>query len=126
MAKPELGLKRICLGCGVRFYDLNKTPVSCPSCGKEFDPLASSRVSRSRQPETLKNRIQKGQEKGSQKSGDRSSTEMDLDDDDVELEDIKMLDGDDEDDDVFEEDMDEDDELIGSIDKSSDKDAEEI
>ena len=33
-----------------------------------------------------------------------------------------MLDGDDEDDDVLEEDMDEDDELIGSIDKNSDKD----
>ena len=118
MAKPELGLKRICLGCGVRFYDLNKTLVSCPSCGKEFDPLASSRVSRSRQPEILK----KGQEKGSQKSGNRSPTERDLDNDDEELEDIKMLDGDDEDDDVFEEDMDEDDELIGSIDKNSDKD----
>ncbi len=126
MAKPELGLKRICLGCGIRFYDLNKTPVSCPSCGKEFDPLASSLVSRSRQSETLKNKIQKGQKKGSQESGNRSSTEIDLDDDDGELEDIKILDGDDEDDDVFEEDMDEDDELIGSIDKSSNKDAEEI
>jgi len=125
VAKPELGLKRICLGCGVRFYDLNKTLVSCPSCGKEFDPLASARVPRSRKPEILKNKIQKGQEKGSQKSGNRSSTEMDLDDDDVELEDIKMLDGDDEDGDVFEEDMDEDDELIGSIDKNSDKDGEE-
>jgi predicted RNA-binding Zn-ribbon protein involved in translation (DUF1610 family) len=110
VAKPELGLKRICLGCGVRFYDLNKTLVSCPSCGKEFDPLASSRVSRSRKPEILKNKIQKGQEKGSQKSGNRSSTEMDLDDEDG---------------DVFEEDMDEDDELIGSIDKNSDKDGEE-
>jgi len=125
VAKPELGLKRACLGCGVRFYDLNKTVVSCPSCGKEFDALASSRVSRSRQPEILKNKTQKGQEEGTQKMGNRSSTEMDLDDD-GDLEDIKVLDGDDEDDDIFEEDMEEEDDLIGSIDKSGDKDEEEI
>jgi uncharacterized protein (TIGR02300 family) len=31
------GLKRICGDCGVRFYDLNKRPIICPSCGAEFD-----------------------------------------------------------------------------------------
>ena len=31
------GLKRICGDCGVRFYDLNKRPIICPSCGTEFD-----------------------------------------------------------------------------------------
>ncbi|MGH1399458.1 MAG: TIGR02300 family protein [Alphaproteobacteria bacterium] len=30
------GLKRICNGCGARFYDLNKRPIICPSCGAEF------------------------------------------------------------------------------------------
>lgn len=29
------GLKRAC-GCGVRFYDFNKRPVTCPNCGTEF------------------------------------------------------------------------------------------
>ena len=30
------GLKRICAGCGTRFYDMNKRPIICPSCGTEF------------------------------------------------------------------------------------------
>ena len=38
MAKPEWGKKRICSSCNTRFYDLNKSPIICPSCGAEFDP----------------------------------------------------------------------------------------
>lgn len=30
------GLKRICMSCGARFYDLNKKPIICPSCKTEF------------------------------------------------------------------------------------------
>lgn len=30
------GLKRICMGCGTRFYDFNKRPIVCPSCKAEF------------------------------------------------------------------------------------------
>ena len=33
MAKPELGTKRLCAGCGAKFYDLGKTPPVCPTCG---------------------------------------------------------------------------------------------
>ncbi len=32
MAKPELGTKRLCANCGVKFYDLNKDPIHCPKC----------------------------------------------------------------------------------------------
>lgn len=35
VADPR-GLKRICLSCGTRFYDLNKRPVICPNCKAEF------------------------------------------------------------------------------------------
>jgi uncharacterized protein (TIGR02300 family) len=35
MAKAELGLKRICVACGAKFYDLMRTPVICPKCGTE-------------------------------------------------------------------------------------------
>src|SRR4051794_17665036 len=28
VAKPELGLKRQCMTCGARFYDLNRTPIT--------------------------------------------------------------------------------------------------
>ncbi len=30
------GLKRICMSCGARFYDLNKKPIVCPTCAVEF------------------------------------------------------------------------------------------
>jgi uncharacterized protein (TIGR02300 family) len=35
MVKPELGLKRICVSCSTRFYDLSKVPAICPKCGTE-------------------------------------------------------------------------------------------
>jgi uncharacterized protein (TIGR02300 family) len=38
MAKPELGTKRVCVACGARFYDLQKTPAVCPKCGTEQPP----------------------------------------------------------------------------------------
>lgn len=40
MAKPELGTKRLCGGCGARFYDLNKDPIVCPKCGTIYEPIA--------------------------------------------------------------------------------------
>lgn len=33
MTKPEWGTKRECQSCGKRFYDLNRTPITCPQCG---------------------------------------------------------------------------------------------
>lgn len=38
MAKPELGLKRSCVACGTRFYDLARSPAVCPKCGTEQPP----------------------------------------------------------------------------------------
>ena len=38
MAKPEWGIKRICSSCNTKYYDFNKSPIICPSCGAEFDP----------------------------------------------------------------------------------------
>ena len=35
MAKPELGIKRVCVACGARFYDMTKTPAVCPKCGTD-------------------------------------------------------------------------------------------
>jgi uncharacterized protein (TIGR02300 family) len=36
MAKPELGTKRVCAACNLRFYDLHKTPIVCPTCAAVF------------------------------------------------------------------------------------------
>mgnify|MGYP001446019462 FL=1 len=38
MTNPKWGKKRICLACNTKYYDFNKSPIICPSCGTEFDP----------------------------------------------------------------------------------------
>ena len=48
MAKADLGLKRTCLSCGMRYYDFNRTPIICPGCQTEFDPEAVIRSRRGR------------------------------------------------------------------------------
>ena len=40
MAKPELGIKRVCSSCAAKFYDLNKHPIVCPKCATVFAPPA--------------------------------------------------------------------------------------
>jgi len=37
VAKPELGTKRLCAGCGAKYYDLNKDPITCPKCGTVYE-----------------------------------------------------------------------------------------
>ncbi len=51
MAKPELGTKRLCGNCGVKFYDLSKDPIVCPKCHTVM-ALAALAPSRSR-PEAV-------------------------------------------------------------------------
>ena len=36
MIKPAWGTKRTCT-CGIRFYDLNKKEIECPSCGETIN-----------------------------------------------------------------------------------------
>ena len=50
MAKAKLGTKRSCTSCGLRYYDLKKTPITCPSCNAEFDPESLLKTRKSRQP----------------------------------------------------------------------------
>lgn len=38
MAKQELGKKRRCASCGMKFYDFNKSKIECPSCQTVFNP----------------------------------------------------------------------------------------
>ncbi len=45
MAKPELGLKRVCVACGTKFYDLTRAPAICPKCGTE-QPAEQPRLKR--------------------------------------------------------------------------------
>ncbi len=50
MAKPEWGVKRVCQSCAVKFYDLNRSPITCPKCAAPFDPEALLKSRRSRPP----------------------------------------------------------------------------
>ena len=50
MAKPEWGVKRACLACGTRFYDMRKDPIVCPSCNAKFDVETIFRPRRTRAP----------------------------------------------------------------------------
>jgi uncharacterized protein (TIGR02300 family) len=53
MPKDEWGVKRACPECSVRFYDLQKDPMVCPSCGAIFD-LASLTQTRQKSAERAK------------------------------------------------------------------------
>lgn len=57
MAKPELGLKRVCVSCGTKFYDLMRAPAICPKCGTE-QPAEQPKLKRAPAPpdERLKKR----------------------------------------------------------------------
>jgi uncharacterized protein (TIGR02300 family) len=63
MAKPELGLKRVCVACGTRFYDLTRSPAICPKCGTE-QPAEQPRLRRAAAPlppeDKLKKRVAAG------------------------------------------------------------------
>jgi uncharacterized protein (TIGR02300 family) len=39
-SKAMRGTKRVCHACAVRFYDLARDPIVCPSCGEQHTPEA--------------------------------------------------------------------------------------
>ena len=43
MYKEAWGLKRICPMCSKQYYDLGKTELECPECGKEIEVTTMSR-----------------------------------------------------------------------------------
>lgn len=47
MAKAEWGIKRSCQSCGARFYDLQRSPITCPKCQNVYE-LTVSRGKRSK------------------------------------------------------------------------------
>jgi uncharacterized protein (TIGR02300 family) len=40
--KAARGTKRVCQACAVRFYDLSREPIVCPSCGAHYERAAQS------------------------------------------------------------------------------------
>ena len=42
MSKPARGTKRVCPSCGARFYDLGRSPITCPVCQAVYQISAPS------------------------------------------------------------------------------------
>ena len=106
MAKPDLGLKRTCVSCGAKFYDMAKQPASCPKCGTE-QPAEQPRPRRSANivPD--------------EKIKKRAAAATEVDGDEVELEDVEADVAEDADD--LE---DEDDAIDGEIEVETDREEE--
>lgn len=56
MSKPARGTKRVCASCGARFYDLSRTPITCPVCQAVYQipPPPSRRGERAQPAEVRK------------------------------------------------------------------------
>ena len=50
MYKESWGLKRICPMCSKQYYDLGRTKLICPECGKEIEVSTLLRPRRGRKP----------------------------------------------------------------------------
>ncbi len=102
MAKPELGVKRICLSCGAKFYDLGKDPaeeqLACPSCGADFDPEAAVKLKRGRvsaaNDDKPKAQKEKAEDADESEESDEDDIDLDDDEDDGVLEDTSDLEDD--------------------------------
>ncbi len=92
MPKEEWGVKRLCPKCNVRFYDLQKDPMTCPSCGAEFD-LASLTDTGNKSAGTTKAKAKEAEV--AEPVADIEDAEVILDDDDAVPADDDLLDDDD-------------------------------
>lgn len=121
MAKPELGTKRLCGGCGSKFYDLNRDPITCPKCGTVFVVAQSARPQKAAKaapvPEAEDDDVETAEEGAeivsleeadAETQGDQDAS---IDDDDLDS-DISSDDGDD---DVFIDDEDDEDSDVPGI-----------
>ncbi len=113
MAKPELGAKRQCQSCGVKFFDLNKSPILCPKCGAVFHAAPLTRATRVAETEEEAEVDKETLETVSldEVAADESKIETVDIDEDVEIEDEADVD-----DTFLEEEEEEDDDVTGLID----------
>ena len=59
MTKPELGTKRICSNCNLKFYDLRNRPIVCPTCKTVFELSAPISAKPHRLPDVSTAPVQK-------------------------------------------------------------------
>lgn len=114
------GLKRICMSCGARFYDLNKKPIICPTCKTEFTGEIKVKSRRGRLPGDIAG--SQVEEDTAAEETEEATEEVEQDDETVSLEEIDE-DGDDADDDAIE--LDDDIDIEDDVDDLDDDDIDE-
>ena len=131
VAKPELGTKRLCGGCGSKFYDLNRDPITCPKCGAVFIVAQSTRPQKPAKAKAVVEEVEDEVETEEEGAEIVSLEEADAEaegGDDVSIEDEELqedLSSDDDEDDVFIDDEDEDDDSVpGIVVERDDEDAD--
>ncbi len=121
MAKADLGTKRACLACGMRFYDFSRSPIICPGCGAEFDPENIIKSRKGRPAAKTTSRADVDATDDDQIEDDDDADELtdavvdDNDDDDIDFDDDDV-DVDDDGPGIIQDDISDDDELLPNLD----------
>ena len=122
MAKADLGTKRACLACGMRFYDFSRSPIICPGCGAEFDPENIIKSRKGRPAAKTTSRADVDATNDDQIEDDDDADELtdavvdDNDDDDIDFDDDDDVDVDDDGPGIIQDDISDDDELLPNLD----------
>ncbi len=122
MAKADLGTKRACLACGMRFYDFSRSPIICPGCGAEFDPENIIKSRKGRPAAKTTSRADVDATDDNQIEDDDDADELtdavvdDNDDDDIDFDDDDDVDVDDDGPGIIQDDISDDDELLPNLD----------
>ena len=122
MAKVDLGTKRACLACGMRFYDFSRSPIMCPGCGAEFDPQNIIKSRKGRPATKTKSRADVDAsdddhiEDGDDTEELTDAVADDNDDDNIDYEDDDEVDVDDDGPGIIQDDISDDDELLPNLD----------
>ena len=121
------GLKRICMSCGARFYDLGKKPIICPSCSTEFTGEIKVKTRRGRLPAEVADAPEEVEDDVAVGKSEAETEEAESDEETVSLEEISEDDDSDEDDEdmLGDDDIDIDDDDLDDLDDDDDEDIAE-
>src|SRR5882724_2845270 len=115
LIKPDLGTKRVCPSCGVRFYDLQKRPIECPKCAFAFEPEMLLKQRRTRVPEPVKPVVAEAEDEETEETAAEEPAEAEEFEEEIE-------DEEEEDDSLLEEVEEDEDDVSGIIDADIEKD----
>jgi len=93
MYKESWGEKRICPMCSKQYFDLGRTELECPECGKAIEVTTMSRPRRGRKPGSTNAAplVNPVLPKPKEKSGDLDIESLDIDSNEDNLEDDTVL-----------------------------------